>query len=328
MSRLQDTRVIRTMSKTDCKSWGLNCSADNGDIVVNSVWPRAPIDIIDSFEIAYMNESVPCFSLAKCARIKRDIEYRECGAVCFVETTYARFVSAEAKAEATVERPEPTPFTFRPQMIARGVTMLPPEVDLSAQQPVEAQWRLQHGSAFGKQVVHTSADGRTKELGCGCRTLDGALFYACPDGMQMINEAAAKVGPPMSVTVPLPVETEPRFGVGKEVGNIISDHRPFREVVDDMIIGCERIIVATQKADELDAAMAKECRAAIAKLREWPRCNIGDHTLKIAKAHRLDAEGQVAVYLVCDHSIMHAATIQLSPATHRMLGAASLWEAP
>jgi len=95
-----------------------------------------------------------------------------------------------------------------------------------------------------------------------------------------------------------------------------------------MLRASEATVVAKRKRDELDAVMLRECRAEIAKLREWPRCVAGDHAIPLTSAIRADSSGMVTAGLSCQHGEVRAFRVQLSPRAHRMMGAALVWEAP
>lgn len=192
-----------------------------------------------------------------------------------------------------------------------GWTFLPLEIDLSAQQPVPpaATNALPIPQTVNVTTGNAAANDPPK--------IDPKAA--------VVNDmiAEANQGPPMKVKL-----GHIKTAFGKKCWRSYVTDADRETDAAGMARASEAIIVASAKADELDAAMLRECRGAIAKLREWPRCVNGDHALNLSHAIRADSDGEVALYLTCEHESVYATRVQLSPATHRMLGAQREWMAP
>lgn len=185
------------------------------------------------------------------------------------------FISPEAKADATVE------------------------TDLSAMQPVAA--------VDFADVVQFVKDKNLADLSCDTDAFWAGAAEKCWDepGSSWHDKirpayeeyrAAIKTlaATPQTVTMP----TGKAESKGKDVSSFVFKPQMIKRGThrwhssSGIVIGGrddsaewtaaarEEISVKWQKRDDLDAAMTKECRAALAKLREWPRCK--DHDAPMA----------------------------------------------
>lgn len=261
---------------------------DGGSVVfVTQSWPlRADSSLADKREAAIMDNLGGAYCVIARQRTSDPVTK-----TIRQQTQFQRFVSPEARADATIEDAPVNHF----QLVSQ-IKFLPSEItanpsDLSAMQPVAAT-----NSIPIPQTASTGMDA------------DGNPVNPWVFKPQMIKRGTHR---------------------WHSSGGIVIGGRD--DSAEWTAAAREEISVKWQKRDDLDAAMLKECRAALAKLREWPRCKDHDKPMSVRCCLPYSGNGKRYAFAGCSEIGCRRASspveIELTGPTGRAIGDDS-WIAP